>query len=145
MMKRFLSSHCGPGVDSVGESGLERFALQAFLCGRLDAAELMQERMVSGTKPDGIRLIVLVLLSRLHAGHPRATGEDLVAEAESILSALPENVPADFDIASHRGLVSSVKTNIVLLLEDALVSIAASPVSCAPLFGAGDGDPRPLV
>jgi hypothetical protein len=145
MMRRFLSSHCGPGVDFVGEGGLERFALQSFLCGRLDAAELMQERMVCGTRPDGIRLIVLALMARLHAGHPRATGDDLVAEAESILSTLPENVPPDFDIASHREIVSRKSTEIVLSIHSALDLISASPGSFAPLFGAGEGDPRPLV
>lgn len=145
MIERFLQAHRGPGATVLGAGALERCALHLFLCGRIDSAALRLERTLAQGKPDGIRLVLLALFSRLRSGHPRAASNELVDEIASALDAVPERAPREFDLAAHLAILASCKSGIVRGVQEELAALAANPGLHAPLIASSDVDPLPLV
>ncbi len=145
MIGRFLAAQVGPTVKSIGDTPLERFALQAYLGGKLGLAELRMERMMAGHLPWGMRLVVLALLARWGAGYPRASGEELIQEVEILLSGGIENPLPLLDLDAHRASLQAFGPELIAAIRNALAELEQHPERGVPLFGNLEQDPLPLV
>jgi len=145
MMDAFLEGHLGPEVRSMEDRALARLALQLFLAGKVDVPALRLERTLSGDRSDGIRLVVLAMLSRLRGGHPQSSADDVRRDLRDAFESRPDRTLREFDMDTHLESVASAKDAALESVREALASIVADPFAHAPLFGPAGREPLPLV
>ncbi|HOX51162.1 MAG TPA: hypothetical protein PKY05_06730, partial [Fibrobacteria bacterium] len=109
MMDAFLEGHLGPEVRSMEDRALARLALQLFLAGKVDVPALRLERTLSGDRSDGIRLVVLAMLSRLRGGHPQSSADDVRRDLRDAFESRPDRTLREFDMDTHLESVASAK------------------------------------